>query len=138
MRRGGPAIVVALLLAVPALAMQATAEPPMSPGPFVGTVEEDQTVEHRFDNRVPGAECVQIVAPYEIVLTHAPASDTLTLSIGEQENETEDGLARLTVKRSPCTSFEIRVEGTEVADEAHYAVEVLGPAFGADLVETPT
>lgn len=120
-------VIVGLVLVIgvlPGLAGTVAAEPLVSPGPFVGTVEEDQTATHRFDNQPPGAGCVEVLVPYVVVLDYAPGTAQLSLSVGDDTAAGEAGAAVLHLERSPCTSFLIEVTGEDVADEAAYTVEV--------------
>lgn len=115
-----PLLVAAGLAA--ALALPAAAAPEGGPGPFVGQVRQGETDTHSF--RGGNEPCIQIAVQYVVSLTYVPASDVLTLSVGNTSVTGSNGAASTTVWGSPCSRFTIGVTGTAVADTATYAVTV--------------
>ena len=93
-------------------------------GPFSGTVREDQTRRHRYDNNPQNNPCPQVIAFYTVSLTYAPATDTLTISAGGQTATGSGGSASVSFEAPYCTSFTISVTGTSVATIASYTVTV--------------
>lgn len=113
---------IATLLAVCLLAPVALAA--TGTGPFVGTVRQGQTDHHRYDNNPRNDPCIQVMTTYTVTLTYTPATDTLTLTAGGVSAVGAGGTATVTFEASWCTSFDIFVEGTQVARVAHYGVTV--------------
>ena len=108
---------LAVLLGSPAFAAGGT-------GPFAGTVRQNQTKTHRYDNNPQNNPCIQIVTTYTVTLAYVPTTDTLTLSVGTLSATGSGGHASLSFQRSWCTSFDIKVTGTSVASSASYTVTV--------------
>lgn len=93
-------------------------------GPFSGTVRQGQTRTHTYDNNPGGDPCPQVMVWYTVTLTWTPTTDTLTLSAGGQTVTATGGSATVSFEASACTSFQIKVTGTQVADRASYTATV--------------
>lgn len=121
-------VAVALAMVLVAVPATVAADAPVGhTGPFVGTVEEDRTRSHTYDNNPTDGACIDIVAAYTVYLTHQLATDTLLLSIDEDEElqaESESGQASVTFMRGLCAEFTIEVTGLDVEAESAYAVTV--------------
>lgn len=100
-------------------------------GPFTGTVRQGQTQIHHYNNNPKNNACIDVMTNYTVVLQYAPASDTVSLSVGEQTVAGSNGSAIITVWRSYCTAFDITVIGTRVASFANYTVTVTRDGAGA-------
>jgi hypothetical protein len=100
------------------------AEP--SGGPYAGTMGQGGSATHHFTNQAPGTQCLAIYQPtlYTVRLQYAPVSDVLTLAVGAASDAGSNGVATLSFVANYCTSFDITVTGTEVADKAAYLVSV--------------
>lgn len=108
---------LAVLLASPVSAAGGT-------GPFTGTVRQNQTRTHQYDNNPLNNPCIQIVTTYTVSLDYLPTTDTLTLSVGSLSATGTGGHASLSFQASWCTSFAIKVTGTSVERVASYTVTV--------------
>lgn len=136
------------LVLVPLVGLAGATSAQGSPiGPYVGTVEQDGTDEHRYDNDPLDQPCAAVVVPYLVQLTYQPAADTLTLRVdlGERTLEAQgvQGEASVSFHRSLCTEFSIEVVGSEVEAVTAYDVVVcqnralaLGP-MACDPFVTP-
>ncbi len=102
-------------------------------GPFVGSVEDGDTVRHTYSNYplLGGCLAVWIPTDYFITITFAPGEDTLSLSAKGQSIEVSGGVGTLRVVANYCTSFAIDVGGVDVDDEAHYVVSVRSSGSGS-------
>ena len=109
---------LAALLSVPATAAQGTT------GPFSGTVRENQTRTHRYDNNPDNNLCPAVQQTYTVTLNYTPTTDVLTLNVGDLSATGSNGQATLTFDASYCTAFPIRVTGTSVESVASYTVTV--------------
>ncbi len=94
-----------------------------STGPFVGTIGHGQTRTHYYDNAVT-RHCVDLAAAYDVVLSYAPASDALTLTVAGETATGVGGVARVSFVRGVCAEFPITITGTSVAVTAAYVVTV--------------
>lgn len=108
------------LLASPASAAQQQG----SAGPFSGSVRDNRTQTHRYNNNPENLACIQVMASYTITLNYTPVTDTLTLTAGGTSVTGSNGVATLSLERSYCTAFDIKVTGTSVASVAQYTVTV--------------
>lgn len=125
MRRMLPLGLAIVLVAVPATV--AADEPPARTGPYVGTVGQDETRTHAYDNNPTDGPCAEIVVDYTVYLAHQPATDTLGLSIAEDEElatQSEDGRAVLTFQRGYCAAFTLEVTGLDVEEASVYEATV--------------
>ena len=115
-----------LLAAAGIVAVLATSAPAAQggTGPFSGTVRQNQTKTHHYDNNPQNLPCQQVMTTYTVSLSYTPTSDTLTLSVGSLSSTGSNGSATLSFERSYCTSFDIQVTGTSVASVAQYTVTV--------------
>ena len=95
-----------------------------STGPFTGTVRENQTRTHSYDNNPQNLACIQVMATYTVTLTYTPTTDVLSLTAGGVTATGSNGVAVLSFERSWCTAFQIRVTGTSVERTAAYTVTV--------------
>ena len=111
------------LLTSPAIAAKPQPQPG-STGPFSGTVKQNQTATHRYDNNPLNQACIQVMSTYTVTLTYAPTTDVLTLTAGGTSVTGSNGTATLSLERSYCTAFDIKVTGTSVASTAQYTVTV--------------
>lgn len=93
-------------------------------GPFSGTVRQNQTRTHMYDNNPGGDPCPQVIVWYTVTLTWTPTTDTLTLSAGGQTVTATGGTASVSFEASYCTSFQIQVTGTQVANRASYTATI--------------
>ena len=109
---------IVAVLAAPAPAAQG------SSGPFSGTVRQNQTKTHAYDNNPLNQSCPAVMTSYTVSLSYTPTSDTLTLAVGSLSTTGSNGTATLSFESSYCTSFDIAVTGTSVASVAHYTVTV--------------
>lgn len=107
---------------VVALAAPAVAGP--KPTLNAGVVSQGQTNLHHYDNNPSGGDCVHLAQPYRVTISYAPASDTLTLSAGGQTAVGSNGGASVFFVSGVCTSFDVAVTGTAVADKAAYVINV--------------
>ena len=112
--------IVASLLVLLALVPLAAAQT----GPFTGTVRENQTRIHHYDNNPENNLCPQVITTYTVTLTYTPTTDVLTLTAGGQTVTGSNGTAVLTFEGNYCTAFAIRVTGTSVESVATYTVNV--------------
>lgn len=97
-----------------------------TPGPFVGVVQQGQSVSHAFSNDPPAADCLHVMTYYTVILRYQPASDRLTVSVPGKGSVTgAAGSAYLSFPASMCTSFTVTVTGTSVASLATYEVLVV-------------
>ena len=116
-----PAGLVLLLVASPASANPV--------GPFHGAIHQGQTRTHTYDNNPNNHACIQIVDLYTVALAYTPPTDTLTLSVRSgADTFTATGVAGTALvafQANHCTSFDISVTGTSVADNAQYDVTVV-------------
>lgn len=109
---------IAVLLSTPASAAQG------SSGPFSGVIRQNQVRTHHFDNNPLGLHCQQVMTTYTVSLAHTPTTDVLTLSVGSLSATGSNGTATLTLDRSYCTAFDIKVSGTSVDTVSQYTVTV--------------
>lgn len=110
-------LVLASLLTPVALAATGT-------GPFTGTLRQNQTDRHTYDNNPNNDPCIQMMTTYTVTLTYAPTTDTLTLTANGITAVGSGGTATVTFDANYCTSFNIQVKGTKVASSADYTVTV--------------
>lgn len=107
-----------VVLASPASAAQGSA------GPFSGTIRQNQTKTHQYDNNPLNMACIQVMATYTVTLNYTPTTDVLTLTAGGTSVTGSNGTATLSLERSYCTAFDIKVSGTSVDSAAQYTVTV--------------
>lgn len=115
-------IAVTLLVATALLAPAALAA--TGTGPFTGTVRQNQTDRHTYDNNPDNNPCIQVMTTYTVTLTYTPTTDTLTLTANGVTAVGSGGVATVTFEANWCTSFNILVHGTNVARVAQYEVTV--------------
>lgn len=109
---------IVALLSGPAYAAQG------SSGPFTGVIRQNQVKTHHYDNNPLNMACPQVMATYTVTLAYTPTTDALTLTVGGTSVTGSDGTATLTLERSYCTAFDIKVTGTSVATVSQYTVTV--------------
>lgn len=93
-------------------------------GPFTGSVRQGETDRHRYDNNQGGNPCPQVQVFYTVTLEYTPTTDTLTLEANGYTAVGSGGTAVVSFEAPYCTSFTIKVTGTQVADSASYTVTV--------------
>lgn len=114
---------VATILALLGNAAKAD-DPPGRPGPFAGTMLHGESAEHNYENNPLAGPCAQVQVNYRVRLDYRPEADVLTLAVGETEVPGANGSAELLLTAPACTSFPIKVRGTDVALAALYVVRV--------------
>lgn len=124
------AVLAAALLA---LSLPAALAAP-GPVPGAGTLRQGETDLHHYDNNPTKGDCVQMATTYTVTLTYAPAGDVLTLSAGGKTATGSGGAASVSFQAGVCTSFDVRVTGTQVADTAAYAVSVQSGLLGGSVL----
>lgn len=121
MRRALLALLALLVVSVPAIASHT----PGSEGLYVGTVEEGETDVYRFDNNPKDWACPDVMRPYLVQITYAPATDELLVEVDDDEIVAEHGANATIVAHSACTAFDVAVTGVDVADVAAYELHIV-------------
>lgn len=121
-------VTLALAMALVAVPATVAADAPAGhTGPFVGTVEDDETETHVYDNNPANQPCIELAVGYTVYLTHQLPGDTLRLTVDGEErlqDESSAGQAAVTFERGICAEFPIQVTGLDVDGQSAYEVTV--------------
>lgn len=124
MRRALFAAALLASLAVPI----ALAAPPIAPrvelGTHAGTLTQGASTAFSYSSG--GDPCLGVYIPhtYVVNLAYAPIDDTLTVSSHGVSASGSNGLATISFVDNWCTTFGVRVDGTEVAGIAAFVVNI--------------
>ncbi len=122
------AVLMVLLLFGIAPAQAAAAKG--TPGPFAGVVAQGQTKSHAFDSLLP-IECI-LPVEWVVTLKYPVTIDTLTLSVGSQTVDGDDGFAQIRFEGACHGQFTISIGGKDVTLVSPYEVRVTsGPCCTA-------